>query len=191
MRQLLRNEYSRLWKNKLLYVVFGVEMLIVFLHFGYEVLRWKDVIAYGTYPLGVFQKWIGANWSSLYSWLYFMLLPLLLAIPYGGTFLEDIKTGYVKNVFTRIGKGEYLWSKFIVAFTTGILGLVPLVLDFMMTASVLPALIPQASTGVYHIGADYLYAELFYEHPYLYLGIWLLQDILFLGMLAAVSYTHL
>ena len=189
MRQLLRNEYSRLWKNKVLYVVFGVEMLIVFLHFGYEVLRWKDVIAYGTYPLGVFQKWIGANWSSLYSWLYFMLLPLLLAIPYGGTFLEDIKTGYVKNVFTRIGKGEYLWSKFIVAFTTGILGLVPLVLDFMMTASVLPALIPQASTGVYHIGADYLYAELFYEHPYLYLGIWLLQDILFLGMLAVSSLT--
>ena len=58
-----------------------------------------------------------------------------------------------------------------------------------MTASVLPALIPQASTGVYHIGADYLYAELFYEHPYLYLGIWLLQDILFLGMLAVSSLT--
>ena len=89
-------------------------MLIVFLHFGYEVLRWKDVIAYGTHPLGVFQKWIGANWSSLYSWLYFMLLPLLLAIPYGGTFLEDIKTGYVKNVFTRIGKGERHGNKEVV-----------------------------------------------------------------------------
>ena len=37
-------------------------MLIVFLHFGYEVLRWKDVIAYGTYPLGVFQK---VDWRKL------------------------------------------------------------------------------------------------------------------------------
>lgn len=189
MRQLLKNEYSRLWKNKLFYAVIGIELLIIVLQFCFEVLRWKEVIAYGVYPLGAFEKWIGANWSSLYAWLYFMLLPLLIAIPYGGTFLEDIKTGYVKNIFTRIGKKEYLWSKFIVSFTTGALGLIPLILNFMLTASVLPALIPQASTGVYHIGADYLYAELFYQHPYLYLGIWLLQDILFVGMLAVSSLT--
>ena len=69
MRQLLKNEYSRLWKNKLLYIVFGIEMLIVSLHFSYEVLRWKEMIAYGIYPLGAFEKWIGANWSSLYAWL--------------------------------------------------------------------------------------------------------------------------
>lgn len=188
MRYLLKNEFSRLWKSKLLYVVCAINLFIVGLHIYSEVIpstQWG--IATAGYPLTVFEKWIGGETSSIFPMLYFMLSPLMMAIPYGGTLQEDLKSGYVKNVFTRGRRRDYLIAKYIVTFSTGFIAVLPLIVNFLLTATILPADIPQASTGFYPIDATSLAGELFYTHPYVYLGLWLLMDILFYGLLATLS----
>lgn len=191
MKQMLKNEFSRLWSNKILYLVFGIEFLIVIMQFFSETFPYRGDRVYQLdfYPLSVFEKWIGGDKGSFYPTLYFMLLPILIAIPYGGTFLQDLRSGYVKQIFTRVGKRPYFLVKYIVSFVTGILGVIPLICNFCITACVLPAVIPQAGAGTFPIANTCLYSELFYEHPYVYVTVWLIQDILFLGVLATISLT--
>lgn len=191
MKQLLKNEFSRLWSNKILYLVFGIECLIVVIQFFSETFpyRGNGVYQLDFYPLSVFEKWIGGEKGSFYPTLYFMLLPILMAIPYGGTFLQDIRSGYVKHIFTRSGKRAYFLAKYVVSMVSGILGVIPLICNFCITACVLPAVSPQAGEGTFPLVNTSLYSELFYEHPYTYLAVWLVQDMIFLGALATVSLT--
>lgn len=188
MKKILWVEYQRLFRNKKLFLSSGVSLGIVLMQIIMESLPYVNA-EFGAYPLSVFEKWIGGEKSSVFPMLYFLLIPILMAVPYGGTMLEDFKSGYIKNVYTRTGKKEYLTAKYIVAFTSGIFAVIPLIINFALTAMVLPAVIPQASAGFYTISARSMLGELFYLHPYSYLFIYFLLDTVFFGLLATLSIT--
>lgn len=46
--------------------------------------------------------------------------------------------------------------------------MLPLLFDFALTSSTLPAIIPKVSLGLSPIGTAALMGELFYEHPLVY-----------------------
>lgn len=186
MKNILCMEYQRLFRNKKLYLSMAVSMLIVVFHILLEIVPYSNH-AYGEYPLSVFEKWIGGEQSSVFPKLYFLVIPLIMAIPYGGSLQEDLKSGYVKNICTRIGKGKYFAAKYIVTFTAGMFAVIPLILNFVISAMFLPAVIPQASSLFYTINARSMMGELFYQHPYVYLCLYLLIDMVFFGLLATVS----
>ena len=43
----------------------------------------------------VMQTWIGTDYQFVTNSLFYALLPILAALPYAGTYYEDIKTGYL------------------------------------------------------------------------------------------------
>lgn len=188
MRKILKIEFQRLFKNKTLYLALALNLLIVTMQTVSEVLPYiGDDMVIALYPLTVFEKWIGGERSSVYPMLYFMLAPLVSAIPYGGSLAEDIRSGYIKNICTRISKKDYLKAKYVVTFSTGLISVVPLVFNFLFTAMLLPALVPQVGTGFYPISETSMLAGLFYTHPFIYVAIWMLIDVLLFGLIATIS----
>lgn len=188
MKELLRIEYMRALKSSSTMLVLLSGSIIAILHVITEILPYRDKIYTFTYPMTVFEKWMGGENHSVYSSLYYLLIPVLIAIPYVGTLKQDFKSGYYKNIFIRTDKKKYFLAKYIVVFTTsGVMAVIPLILNFMLTAMILPAAIPQANTAFYTISSMAMLGELFYVQPFLYLFIYMLINIIFFGLLATIG----
>lgn len=75
MKQLLKMEYYRLFRNKITYIVFAVNLMIVSLQFVFESLPyWNTNEKIPGYPLTVFEKWIGGETASIFPTIYFLSL---------------------------------------------------------------------------------------------------------------------
>ena len=188
MGKLMRAEFFRAFHNKIYMASIGVGLLICIWHFWENVYPLKDYVYTAQYPLSSFAKWLGGDNSSLQPVLYYLLVPILCALPYAGSYFSDIKTGYVKQVLIRSKKKDYLRSKYIMTFITGAtVSAVPLALDFILTGMVLPAVIPQSGTGIFGGAPKMLMADLFYTHPYCYLFLYLILDAVFFGLLTTIA----
>lgn len=125
----------------------------------------------------LYNSWIGGEFSTWGTSAFFFLLPLLAVLPYGGSLATELKSGYVKNMFTRIGRGKYLTAKYLAAFLSG--GTViaaALLLNWLAVACFIPMRMPEACEFIYYgIYPDDLWSGLFYTAPVLY-------DLLFIGL---------
>lgn len=189
LKQVLKTEYSKLFKNKITYIVFFINTFIIFLQvITQSVPYWNaNKIMQNVYPLGVFEKWIGGEAYSIYPELYFFIAPLLSSIPYGASLAEELKIGYIRNVCVKIKKEQYFLAKYIVAFTTGLITVIPLMINFILTAMIFPTIMPQRSGGFYMVTSNAMFGDLFYVHPFLYLIIYVILNILVWGFLATMS----
>lgn len=125
----------------------------------------------------LFNSWIGGEFSTWCTSAFFFLLPLLAALPYGGSLATEMKSGYIKNMFTRIGRGKYLTTKYLAAFLSGgTVIAVPLLLNWLAVACFIPMRMPEACEFIYYgIYPNDLWSGLFYASPVLY-------DLLFIGL---------
>lgn len=188
MRNEFKIEFHRAVKSRGLLLSLIAGLLIVVCHFVWMVLPLKDNIMISNYPLSVFGKWIGGENSSVFPTLYYFTVPVLASLPFAGSYKEDIVSGYIKNVTTRISRKEYLKTKYIVTFLIGgIVSVFPMIVNFLLTAMVLPAILPQASTGYFPIFSYSMLGELFYSHPYIYLLIYMVINFIFLGLLSTLA----
>ncbi len=81
----------------------------------------------------VFSTWIGGDGYSLGASVYFFIFPLLISIPYGWSYCEEKKNGYIGAVVAKAGKTSYFLAKYIAVFLTGGLAMViPLFLTFYL-----------------------------------------------------------
>lgn len=188
MKSFMRIELKRAFQNPSFFIVLSIAMGICVWHFKENVWVWRDYVYSITYPLSTFEKWMGADSASLQPTLYYLIIPIFCAIPYGKTFFFDIKSGYIEQLITRGEKNAYLAAKFIVAFISGaVISVVPLLFDFLLTATTFPTIIPQAGIGTFPLCAADLMAGLFYTHPYLYIILYLLLDAVFFGLINVIS----
>lgn len=189
---------KELWKNELLRILCGKELWLslsvgsglAVSHVLMYVLPLSGCILQGNYPLGAYAKWMGGESSSLQPVLYYLLAPILAALPYVGSVSEDLHTGYVKNVLLYVRRQDYRKVKWQLTFlTAGTVAVLPLLLSFFLTAMVLPTVLPQAGTGMYPLWAYSLWADLFYTYPAAYLAAYMALDFLFFGLLTATGLT--
>ena len=90
-----------------------------------DVFRKGELKPYG-YPLAFIIN--GLSGDTL-----LFLTPILCALPYTASFVEDMKSGIIKSLLPRTTKGVYLWSRVLVCALSG--GLV-LVLGIVLSAGV-------------------------------------------------------
>lgn len=163
-------------------------LLIAFLDFAVMILPLREHIMEANYPLSVFAKWMGGENASVFPTLYYFIVPILAALPFAGSYKSDIKTGYFKNIAVRVSRKKYLRAKYIATFLSGgSVAVLPLIVNFMMVAMVLPAVKPQASTGYFPIFSYSMLGDLFYAHPYWYLAVYIGIDFIFFGLLATLA----
>jgi hypothetical protein len=145
---------------------------------------WRMYVYYDTYPLSAYEKWIGADNASVQPLLLYLIMPALCAIPYGRSFYFDVKSGYAAQIISRGKKSDYIRAKYGAAFVSGaLIGMIPLVFDFLLTAMVFPMVIPQVGTGTFPVAAMDIMSGVFYTHPLVYNLIFVLIDGCFWGLL--------
>lgn len=199
MRCMLKIEWNRLLRSPSLWGALLLGMFISLSQYREVVLSalgYQDRIAaknlsmtYGTLmPHGVFEKWIGGELYSFWSYTFFMILPLLSTAPFSASLYSDRKSGVIKNYFVRNEKKNYYFAKYAVTFlASGFVVVLPLVVNLLLTSATLPSLIPEASTGTYPLNGSSMWAELFYTHPYWYIMRYLFLNFLFSGLTACFS----
>ena len=86
---------------------------------------------YDIYPMSVFNSYIGLSMTSVWTYVFFMIFPLIASLPYSSSYLSDVKGGYVKTIFIKTKKIYYFLAKLFAVFLSGgTVVLLPLILNY-------------------------------------------------------------
>ena len=143
-------------------------------------------------PISLFSTWMGNELFPIQSYIFYLILPLLAVLPFGSSFFEDIKSGYIINVCTRVEKKIYFKAKYLAVFLSGGVAVVaPLLLNLVLSSMFMPAFIPDNGT-VGTISPTTMVYEVFFTHPLIYVLMFIVIDFIFAGVIAtlALSYTY-
>ena len=195
MKVIIKMELSRAFKNKYFYLASTVGIGITLWHyFRYSYILAENIyrlykgtifptflekVKYGTPAV---QAWIGTQ-AIGYN-IYFFIMPLLCAIPYGISLCLDKKSGYINNITTRVDKKKYYKAKVLAVFLSGgAVAVIPLIFNLLLCMCFLPIMFPLASSMEFPVSFYSLFGDLFYSHTFLYILIYLLFDFIFFGLL--------
>lgn len=143
--------------------------------------------AKGAYPFSVYNTWMGGENSSAFTTLYYFLLPLLACVPFADSLYTDLTSGYAAQMISRTGRGTYCTAKVLaVALSAGTVVLVPLVVNFLGTLLFVPLLPPEAAAGIFFVGPSAAFADVFYEAPLAYCGLFALLTFCVAGIIACL-----
>lgn len=205
MGAILKVEFKRAFKNWrfLLMVLVGCLMAwMAFFNTRDCILasRWRDYInghgdgyfADQYNPMDVaLEIWMPSNGSAnKYFYMLIMFMPVLSAIPYGVSFLTDIKTGVVNQLAIRCKKRHYYAAKLITAFVSGgTVAVIPFIVNLIICMCYLPWGAPFYSTALYSVSPRSVLAELYYTYPALYVLIYMLHLFVMYGLLNCICLT--
>lgn len=140
------------------------------------------------YPCTVIDSWICADLISMESFLFFLIFPLLAALPYGTSYFIDKQSGMVKGLYMRVSRRDYLISKYIATFLSGGIAVtIPLVVNLLCCMSLLPNLVPQSICPGNAIRPSTFLSGVFYSSPTWYLVIYLVIDFVLAGIYSCVA----
>lgn len=190
MNRYIKMELKRAFVNKRMFfaLIFGIGLSIW--HYFAYIYPIRDFILSGEYCLSSYNKWLGGESYSLQSTLFYMFIPIVCALPYGESWMYDCTSSIGGQAMIRGSKKTFVLTKMAISFLSGAtIAMLPLLFDFALTSSTLPAIIPKVSLGLSPIGTEALMGELFYEHPLVYTLIYIGINGLFFGLLNTFSIT--
>jgi len=137
----------------------------------------------------LYSNWIGAEWMTPFSTLFFFVFPLCAAIPYGLSLYQERRSGYMGQMVLRETRARYLLNKYVAVFLSGGLVIaVPVVLNIMIIALYFPAHAPDLNYDIYTTVKAFSFgSKLYYEIPWLYLMIRVAVIFWYGGVAATVS----
>lgn len=140
------------------------------------------------YPLTVADTWLGGNSFNIESFLYFLIMPIIAVLPFGTSFFADGESGFIKGLYMRVSRKQYLYSKYIATFVTGGIAVtIPLVLNLVGAVILLPNLLPPTVLTHNGICAANVFYEVYFSHPIGYIVIFLCFDFLLAGVFACTA----
>lgn len=154
---------------------------------GVQALQ-TQTVAY-SYPYSVYNASIMADGICLPATLLFALFPLLATLPFGASLVQDVKTGYLKNLTVQVPRVKLVVSRYLVTF----LGAFAVVMfatvgQLVFSMMFLPNIMPEiASFAFPMMGLGQLGHSFYAAHPFLFLVLWALFDALFLSALACLA----
>jgi ABC-type transport system involved in multi-copper enzyme maturation permease subunit len=144
---------------------------------------------YLNYPRSPYVTWflIGDMPSAH---IYNILFPLLASIVFADSYAEDVNSGYIKNILTRVKKKKYYATRYISNFCVG--GLVatfPLMLNFFINMLVFPLIENNYYYGMNLIQEQDIFHHIFYSNPLIYVFLRILLLFILGGVLASIGLT--
>lgn len=111
------------------------------------------------------------------AFLFFLLLPILAGLPYAISFFDDCHTGYIRSLYMRVNRADYLKIKFYVGFLSGFLvTIIPLLISFGIASVLFPNLQPGISFHSNGISNLVPGSDLYFRHPSVYMFVYILFD---------------
>lgn len=135
-----------------------------------------------------FNAWISVDTTS-WALLFYQVLPLLCVIPYAWSFASERKDGYISHAYTRVGRGEYFFAKYVSVFlSAGAVAVLPQVLNLVMLACFFPGYVPSIQDANYYAPVFWqsIGSILFYNAPLAYVALYMLIDFLLCGAWAGL-----
>lgn len=135
------------------------------------------------------QAWIGTDFAFAYHSLYYILLPVIACLTYGGSHYMDMSTGYDKNILLRMKRSYYLLSKMIAVFVSAFLSVaIPLLSNLFIVAGIyrneLPERLTFTTAGIID---SQRFPVLFSERPVIYCLLFIMIGGMFGGVLGLIS----
>jgi hypothetical protein len=179
LKRVLTHELSKLFRSRSLWIAVAVGGLLALIHFAFTVayVQWAyySNLDFKGHPVGLdnislLYRFLGCDDFTAVGTLFYLVLPILAAFPYGASLYHERKNGYQIQVIARVGKKRYLAAKFITAFLSGFLVIgAALVLDLMLCATVCPLSPVSILSLEMSTGQGNFAVNLFYSAPALYL----------------------
>ena len=133
-----------------------------------------------------YTKWMFFDDSNFVRYIYLFVMPILAAIPYGASYYSDCRSGYIKQLVTRVSGRSYHRAKYIANFVSGgLIFLVPAFVNFVMTSWIYPMYNP--SPFVAGMSEYMLFYKLFYDVPYIYIIGCMVYYCVISGLLASIA----
>lgn len=135
------------------------------------------------------QAWIGTDYLFAYNQMFYILLPVLACLPYGGSLYTDIKTGYDKNICVKASRLNYAFAKGISVFLSGFASVcLPLGMNLFITAGMYSNYIPERLLfDSIALQNTYMFSLIYSDHPAMYCLVYILVDGLFAGAISLTS----
>ena len=126
------------------------------------------------------------NFSPLAN-TFFTIMPIIIAISYSDSYLEDLNSGFLKNILARCSKKEYLKSKFLANFiVSGITISIPLLISLLMLITTQSSINPDKISGL-TLGSGNLNLDMYINHPILYIFMWIGIYFVFAGGISSIA----
>ena len=139
------------------------------------------------FSFSLYNTWIGSITGDLFfTVIFYYILPLAACLPFSLSLLDEIKSGYLRQMAIKKGQVRYYLAKYIVTFVSGfLLAVIPLVINILITACYLPAYTPDPLDQIYssQYFGRYL-ASVFYSKPLLFVVIFTILPGVFCGLWA-------
>ncbi|MBS5328583.1 MAG: hypothetical protein KHX99_05305, partial [Atopobium sp.] len=183
MNSLFKSEFKRqLTYNPLFWACVAIGACIATLAAWIEIqielntleatLQQGDHLSYNTLlsVISAYTAWIPTRIGDFYSGLYYLLWPLLAAIPAAWILSNDSKEGVLEQQCLRIRKASVIRIKLYVSFISGgICSALPLILNFLVVICFLPLFTPKIYDEIYTaVPMNSLFSGLFYNSPLAY-----------------------
>ena len=139
------------------------------------------------YPISLFAMWLGADMFTFPAQLCYISLPFIAFLPFGAQYLQDVKTGYIKNIATLIDRNKIFCLYFVSTFITATaVTTYMFVLNFIVSAMIYPAIRPLPEATFPIMSGDFL-ATVFYKAPILYYITYIIIIALYMGVLSCLG----
>lgn len=136
-----------------------------------------------------YKGWIGFEYTLPYSVIFFCILPILAALPYAGSYFQDINSGYMKNICAKSSRKNYYFSKLIAVFIIAAVAvMVPMLLDLYVCAGLYPTRKPELLlANVPGVSEKSLLSSFYSYNPIIYCLVFTLLDGVFAGLFGIFS----
>ncbi|MCD8127745.1 MAG: hypothetical protein LUD82_10005 [Clostridiales bacterium] len=187
----LKTELWKAFHNKRFLLACGIGFVIQCFNLIYNIRYVQQTISNSAEGadirsgISLFLRWISADGWSLGYYLLLILFPLIVVIPFGWSALSERSSEYQVQMLCREKKVSYFTGKYIAVFLSGgsVIAMTLLV-NLLLNALVLPAVVPDISLMNTSILAGELFSLVYYTHPWLYCLLWVGIDFLWGGVLA-------
>lgn len=183
----IRIELRRAFKGQKMLIALAIGCVVAVAQIIVDIFPYMKYLrsdVYNSFPMTVFQKCMCLINGSMFPVYYYMYMPILAAIPYATTLYKDRKSGYTKQIFTRIKKSNYYVAQYIAAFlSAGIIAVIPQIINVMIIALILPSIQPYVGIGYVGVFDDAIFSEIYYKSSYTYILLYMIIDFVFYGVL--------
>ena len=202
MKQVFKIELKRAFTSRGMFLALVIGIALAVYHCITQVLPMAETVAYCTspemlaksrgtfYPDVLYFTWLsGSMFLTPPTTLYYMILPILAALPFADSLFTDMKDGYIRNVCLRVEKKDYYIAKYVSVFLAGgVAAAAPLLLSFLLACMFLPAMKPEVNAGTLNsIRETSSFPWLYYNLPMVFVVLYIVINFVFSGLLACLG----
>lgn len=197
MKNILKSELWKAFHNKMMLLSFALGMLLAVA----DVVQNSRLVAelteatlqsvaegYGSGGHGgfsLFVLWMAVNGMNFGSRNFYLIWPVLAALPFGWSYYQERKNGTYNQIVSRSGKKNYYIAKWLSVFVSGGVAIaVPVTANLLMNAMVCPYSLPLL--GITPIMNGSFLSALYYTNPWVYGLIWCGVEFLWGGAAACL-----